>query len=50
MESLSKELGFEEAGVGYYLINDKGEKAFIPHDLVSEVISKIYIFFEIEEP
>jgi hypothetical protein len=50
MESLSKELGFDEAHQGYYLISEKGEKGFIPHDLVSEVISKIYSFFEMGEP
>lgn len=50
MENFAKELGYDEPYAGYYLIDNEGKKDFIQHDLVSEVISGIYTFFNIEGP
>jgi hypothetical protein len=50
MHNFAKEMGYEDAYAGYYLISADGEKGFIQHNVVPQVISGIYIFFNIEEP
>jgi hypothetical protein len=50
MHNFAKEMGYDDAYAGYYLISADGEKGFIQHNIVPQVISGIYIFFNIEDP